>query len=234
MVAKVYKPENVIHKGKEKRPIIIEKQCAGSAKKDNQATMKHRIVDACKLEGLTDHTVITALSDGASNCWNILNSLIPLCFTIIFILDWFHITKYITNVKSILPDEHSLELDSVKTNLWHGKAEEAQDILLELKNKLQEEKHLDKIDNFYKYIKDNKDRIVDYNDRDEKGLIFTSSVAESTVNHFGSQRFKKLQQMQWKRDNAHGVLQIRSSIISGNWDIIWRNEANNLYRQSAA
>ncbi len=234
IVAKVYNPENMIHRGKKKRPEILKKHCAGSAKKDKQVTMKKKLIEACKLEGLTKDTTVTALSDGAKNCWNIIDALIPLCCTIIFILDWFHIGKYITNVKAVLPDEYSAELDSAKTELWYGRSVQALTILSDLKEKLHDEEHLSKIDNFCVYINDNIERIVNYNDRQEKGLIFTSSVAESTVNHFGSQRFKKLQQMQWKRENAHRVLQIRASIVGESWHNIWENNGNDMYSDCAA
>ena len=233
MVAKVYSPGNVITVGPKKRPVITAKHCAGSAKKDHQTTMKERTLEACKLEGLNAKTVILALSDGAKNCWNIINSLTSSCAKIIGILDWFHITKYITTVKNLLPSTHVAIIGVIKDKLWHGLHEEAQQLLLSLKKELTDEKHIKKIENFSTYISDNIDYIVDYNDRHQTGLLYTSSVAESTVEHYASARFKKSQKMQWNRINAHGVLQIRASVISGDWEVLWDDSGGDIFKHAA-
>jgi hypothetical protein len=115
MAAKVYKPENVVVISKGKN-IIKEKHCAGSAKYDDQETMKKSLLDASKREGLTQETKIIALADGAKNCWNIIESLIPMCFMLICILDWFHIGKYAQTLKSQLLKKHEYFLDAAKQN----------------------------------------------------------------------------------------------------------------------
>jgi len=94
MVGKVYQPQNVVRIDKH-HTSIVKKQCASSAKSDNQKLMKVNLLAASKKEGMNKQTTVTALADGASNCWNIIESLLPYCLTIIFILDWFHIGKYI-------------------------------------------------------------------------------------------------------------------------------------------
>jgi len=229
MVAKAYKPENLKHIGKNNRPVITKKHCAGSAKKDKQKTMKERVIEACKLEGMTEKTTIIALSDGAKNCWNIISAVMSLCCCVCCILDWFHIAKYITVVKAQLPEIHADMIEIAKTELWFGRANNAINTLDILKATLTSKNEISKIENFSKYIKDNKSNIVNYNDRQEKGLVFTSNVAESTVEHYASARFKKKQKMQWKRANAHGVLQIRASIISGDWNDFWGKSANDIF-----
>ena len=48
-------------------------------------------------EGKRSFEAMTALCDGADNCWQIVDSLTPLCASITRILDWFHLsssTKY--------------------------------------------------------------------------------------------------------------------------------------------
>lgn len=233
MVAKVYKPENLITVGKSQRPVIIAKHCAGSAKKDKQSTMKKRVLEACKLEGLTKNTKVTALSDGAKNCWNIIAFIQSLCCFVDCILDWFHIAKYVTTIKGQLERQHGETLDAAKNELWIGKATEAMAVLDKLKIELINKKHIKKVDNFYQYIENNKAHIVDYSARQESGLVFTSHVAESTVEHYASARFKKKQKMQWKRVNAHGVLQIRATMISGDWENIWKESGNDFFMQRA-
>jgi hypothetical protein len=219
-----------ISKGKN---IIKEKHCAGSALQDDQETMKKNLIEASQREGLTKTTTITALADGAKNCWNIINSLIPLCFVIICILDWFHIGKYVQNLKGQLSKDYEHFLEAAKAEIWHGRIDPALEILEQLKSTLISVDHKEKVENFSNYIKDNRDHIVDYDKRDKDGLIYTSHVAESTIEHYINSRFKKKQKMQWKRRNTHAVLQIRASIIDGSWDMIWKRAANNLLKRCA-
>lgn len=232
MAAKVYKPENVVSISKGKS-IIKEKHCAGSAMKDDQETMKQNLIEASKREGLSRETTITALADGAKNCWNIIQALVPLCFVLTCILDWFHIGKYAQNLKGQLPKQHEHFIDSAKTLLWHGMINPALEILEKLKAELASRDHKDKVENFSNYIKDNREHIVDYDKRAQDGLIYTSHVAESTIEHYVNARFKKKQKMQWKRENTHAVLQIRASIIDGSWDMLWKSAANDLLKRCA-
>lgn len=232
MVAKIYKPENLVQVGKNRRE-IKEKHCAGSAKYDQQETMKERVLEAAKLEGLTKATTITALADGAKNCWNIIESLRNCCLVLICILDWFHIGKYVKNLTTQLPSQYEQELLSAKNELWFGRTDAALTILKNLKAEMGNKDHIKKVDNFYNYIHENKGHIVNYDERRKAGLIYTSHVAESTVEHYINPRFKKKQKMQWKRVNVDAVLQIRGSMISGNWDKIWENAANDLLKNCA-
>jgi UDP-N-acetylmuramate-alanine ligase len=51
---------------------------------------------------------------------------------------------------------------------------------------------------------------------------YTSQVAESTVEHLINDRHKKNQKMQWTREGAHNILQIRAAMASNEWDYIWQ------------
>ena len=149
------------------------------------------------------------------------------------ILDWFHIGKYAQNLKGQLLKQHEHFIDSAKTQLWHGRIDTALEILEKLKAELTSADHKEKVENFSTYIKDNREHIVNYDQRDQDGLIYTSHVAESTIEHYVNARFKKKQKMQWKRKNTHAVLQIRASIIDGSWDMIWKSAANDLLKRCA-
>ena len=52
---------------------------------------------------------------------------------------------------------------------------------------------------------------------------YTSQVAESTVEHLINDRHKRNQKMQWSRDGAHNVLQIRASMASDRWEMEWQD-----------
>lgn len=223
MIAKVYRPENVIKVDKHHTE-ITQKHCAGSAKYDNQETMKANVIEAAKKEGLDkDVTEITVLADGAKNCWNIAESLRNLCCVFLCILDWFHIGKYAQNLKTQLPAEYEYIIDEAKAELWLGKADTALQILSKLQSDLKSEEHIRKTNNFSEYIKENREHIINYDERKKAGLIYSSHVAESTVEHLLNARGKKHQKMQWSRDGLHAILQIRSSQASNEWLTDWKN-----------
>lgn len=59
------------------------------------------------------------------------------------------------------------------------------------------------------------------------------NLAESTVNTLINQRQKGKQKMQWSRDGAHNILQIRASIHSNSWENEWVKVENILYKLAA-
>ena len=73
---------------------------AASAKLDSQVQMKRRTIIAALKQGMTPQTKITALCDGAGNCWNIIDALEPLAASVDRILDWFHLSMKIKYIAS--------------------------------------------------------------------------------------------------------------------------------------
>ena len=65
------------------------------------------------------------------------------------------------------------------------------------------------------------EQLCHYAERAKQGLSFTSHVAESTVEHLINERHKRKQKMQWTRESAHNVLQIRAAIASNEWQKNW-------------
>lgn len=78
MVATVYAPKN-LQKIDKYHNKLISKTSVASSKLDNQVTIKKLTLNARKKQGLTTNIVITALSDGANNCWSIVDSLSKHC-----------------------------------------------------------------------------------------------------------------------------------------------------------
>lgn len=233
MVAKIYRPEDVVRKDKH-HSVITQKQCIGSAMKDEQKTMKEKMVTAAKCAGMTNKTRVVGLADGAKNCWNVIKSLSPYCIALLCILDWFHIGKRFKNVENQLPKSESRLLKIAKISLWHGHVEASLDWLQMIKSRLSNKKHLEKLQWLVTYLEKNKEYIVNYNYRHSNGLPYTSSIAESTVEHYANARLKKSQKMQWKRDGAHKILQIRGAIISNVWDRFCRNTLADFPHKKAA
>ena len=156
MCAKVYRPESVISVT-EKRTEIVNKNCIASALDDKQSSMKEYLLRATKLQGLTEKTTITALADGAKNCWNIINVLEGHCKKINKILDWFHIGKKFENVVKVIGAEHAKKLKLIKSEFWHGKAVEGIEMLATLKNEVIAAEENSKINGLLIYLKSNKD-----------------------------------------------------------------------------
>ena len=83
------------------------------------------------------------------------------------------------------------------------------------------------------YIDRNQRYIVNYQDRQAANLPFTSTIAESSVNELINTRQKNNKKMQWTRDGAHHVLQIRAARFSKTWDDDWKKAQKKIYLKAA-
>lgn len=218
----IYKPENIKRKDKHHRE-ITEKGCVASALEDNLKSMKTYLLNGAKKQGMNEATVITALADGAKNCWSLLESLEPYCKKLLCILDWFHIGKKFQNVKNALGENFEESLDKAKWKIWHGKADEGLSKLDLLRNNITDENKLSKLNGLYDYINRNKPYIINYQNREKAKKSFTSQVAESYVGSLINARHKKTRKMQWTREAAHKVLQIRALMASNDWEDKWES-----------
>ena len=84
----------------------------------------------------------------------------------------------------------------------------------------------------YKYIYRNQKYIVNYQDRHTSNLPYTSTIAESSVNELINARQKNNKKMQWTREGAHNVLQIRASRFSKSWEYDWGNAQDEIYSKT--
>lgn len=98
MTSVVYQPNAITPNIKNTRNTITSKHCAASAMSDSQEQMKRRTIIAALKQGMTPQTKITALCDGADNCWNIIDALEPMASSIDRILDWFHLGMKLQNI----------------------------------------------------------------------------------------------------------------------------------------
>jgi len=232
MVSTVYDPKNIEIVDKNHKH-ITNKTTVASAKQDNQATMKALFKNACKMQGMNKDTKLVCLADGADNCWSIVDSIEGDCKEILRILDWFHVSMKFKNNSSAIAEEDTELYDKVKWNLWHGNAEKAIIRLEALCQKTNDAKSKKKLLKLLQYIENNKNHIVNYEDRMNNNLPYTSNIAESTVNDLINARQKNKQRMTWSREGSHNVLQIRSSIYSKTWDYDWSRVEQNIYKNVA-
>lgn len=234
MTSVVYKPENIKHKTDPKeRGEILEKHCAASSLQDEQEHIQRLTLVAAEKEGLTNDTEITAICDGASNCWSVIDYLKDRCKSITSILDWFHIAMKFKNMGSLKSNDLDKLLDSCKWSLWHGNVKLFYERIDELIKQVTNNKLLKKLSDLKEYIQNNASKIVDYNSRQDNNLIFTSNVAECTVESLINQRCKGKQHMQWSREGAHAILQIRAAANSNDWNLNWQQYVLGAYQKVA-
>lgn len=67
-------------------------------------------------------------------------------------------------------------------------------------------------------------KIINYSQRKKSGLIFTSQMAESTVESLINQRCKGKQHMTWTREGIHPLLQVRAYVASNDWAQNWEEK----------
>lgn len=233
MIATVFCPGNIRRVDKNHNE-ITQKTSVASALSDEQKTIKQLVLNACRKEGINAKvTELTCLTDGASNCWSIANSLKSYCKNLIMILDWFHITKRFTIINNRVDDNFEKQLEKVKWFLWHGNPKDALNRLSKLKSTLSKGKTLSDLQEFYEYIVRNQSYIINYQDRQAGNLPFTSTIAESSVNELINARQKNNRKMQWTREGAHNILQIRASRFSKTWDNDWLQAQEGIYQNAA-
>ena len=124
------------------------------------------------------------------------------------------------------PEDLKPKLVRIKWHLWRGKTDSALkrlDSLIDDCPKIYKQR----LEKLKTYIKNNTTKIVDYRERQNKGLIFTSNLAESTVESLINQRCKGQQHMRWSREGLDPLLQLRAAIGSNDWDKIWKTAVMN-------
>ena len=216
----IYRPENVVKTENGNRGIITSKHCAASALDDNHKSINKATLNAAKKQGLCSTTEITAICDGADNCWSVVNSLAPHCLSILRILDWFHIAMRFKNIA--LPQEYKDKLIRIKWHLWRGNVDNAK-VRFEQLIDIIPVKYKDKVIKLRNYIINNSDNIVNYRERMNDKKAFTSYMAESNVESLINQRCKGQKHMRWTRKGIQPLLQIRAYVASNDWSLNWED-----------
>jgi uncharacterized protein (DUF342 family) len=91
--------------------------------------------------------------------------------------------------------------------------EDAISRLEELKQEVTKDtKKVNKLEKLLSYVVNNKNCIVNYDERKNKDLVFTSQMAESNVESLINQRCKGQQHMKWSRDGLHNILTLRAAM----------------------
>jgi hypothetical protein len=217
LAAIVYRPENLQAVDQHHRQ-IMEKTCVISALDDQLHTIKTSLIHAAHKQGMSQDTTVTALADGAKNCWAVLSAIQPECATLECILDWFHIAQKFQNVKNALGEAFADSLESAKWKLWHGNADDALTKLALLRDNIPDDGQHSKLTGLYEYLHRNQAYLVNYDARAQANKTYTSQVAESHIDTLINARHRRTKKMQWTRKGAHHVLQIRAMMASDEWE----------------
>lgn len=78
------------------------------------------------------------------------------------------------------------------------------------------------VQEFYTFIERNRAFIPNYGERYRNGERISTGFVESTVNQVVSKRMVKKQQMRWSQRGAHLLLQIRTRVLNGEWEDVFR------------
>lgn len=90
-----------------------------------------------------------------------------------------------------------------------------------LRDNIADEKQRSKLKGLQEYLENNRNFLVNYDERKQAGKVFTSQVAECHIDSIINARHKRHQKMQWTREGAHNVLQIRAMMASNEWEENW-------------
>ena len=121
--------------------------------------------------------------------------------------------------------------ERLKWYLWHGNVYKAlqvvQDVEMDLDAAANDghataRKLLKAVEEFHIYIENNKSFIPNYGERYRHGERISTGFVESTVNQVISKRFCKRQQMQWTKQGAHLLLQMRVNTLNGELGAIFK------------
>ena len=94
-----------------------------------------------------------------------------------------------------VPVDKKDDTDHAKWYLWHGKVDKCIEKLDKIIPSIKDTKKSNKVKLLKQYIFNNKYKIINYDEREKVGLVFTSNLAESTVNSLINKRRKGQQQM---------------------------------------
>jgi hypothetical protein len=205
---------------------------------------KCRLFELLQSQGLQMNEQIEFLSDGGDTVRDVQLYLSP---EAAHLLDWFHLTMRLTTMtqsakglpdkigdETPLPlrDEVLRQLERTKWFLWHGNVFQALQVLtsihldLEMASWERDEVRIGKlcktVQEFYTFIDRNRAFIPNYGERYRSGERISTGFVESTVNQVVSKRMVKKQQMRWSHRGAHLLLQIRTRVLNGDWEDVFR------------
>ena len=194
--------------------------------------------------GYTDSTMLTVLTDGDEGLRNLVRKATRA--TIDPVLDWFHIAMRIqhmrqtakglkTRVRTHVEAKKAIqeELERLHWRLWHGRTDSVTQSLSKLAHSIRRFRYYRKrhrrmteaprslwvmLHELQRYVKNNDVVITNYHRRQRDGLRAATSLVESSVNSLVNHRMNKRRQMRWSEHGAHQLLQVRTAVVTGEFE----------------
>jgi hypothetical protein len=189
--------------------------------------------------GRTEHTALTAFTDG---CPGLRRILVDAGVDDLPILDWFHIGMRLQHLKQIAdalttdnPSRMAAkaviveEVERLHWRIWNGNVTNAGksiDRIREVMHHFQGEPGSRKsiapsrklwtaLHALDGYLTGQSDWLVNYAARHRAGLRVGTAITEGTANFLVNRRMNKSQQMRWSRSGADLLLQVRCAVYNG-------------------
>jgi hypothetical protein len=189
--------------------------------------------------GRTEHTALTAFTDG---CAGLRRILADAGVTTAPMLDWFHIGMRLQHLKQVASglscDDPSraaakavivAEVERLHWRLWNGKAANARisiDRIRAVVHHFKGERGTRKsiapsrklwtaLHALDGYLIGQSNWLVNYAERHRAGLRVGTAITEGTANFLVNRRMNKSQQMRWSRRGADLLLQVRCAVYNG-------------------
>ena len=189
--------------------------------------------------GRTEHTTVTAFTDG---CPGLRRILADAGVTTAPLLDWFHIGMRLQHLKQVASDLSCgdpsqmaakdvivAEVERLHWRLWNGKAANARTridrihtVMHHFKGEPGTRKSIAPSRKLWTalhaldgYLIGQSSWLVNYAERHRAGLRVGTAITEGTANFLVNRRMNKCQQMRWSRRGADLLLQVRCAVYNG-------------------
>lgn len=160
---------------------------------------------------------IVAITDGATNLRLLLLTIFGRLVTII--LDWYHLTKKVRELMSMIArtkQEKEAHLQFILSRLWYGLTDE---VLAYLRGQLQA-KNAAKLLELITYLEKHQTEIIDYHRRQQLGKPIGSGRVEKGCDLVIGRRQKK-KGMSWSLPGSRSLALLRISELNGRWQQLW-------------
>jgi hypothetical protein len=198
---------------------------------------KRRLYEVLHSQDLRMNQEITFLSDGDDTLRALQLEMSPKAT---HILDWHHLTMKLTvlgqygkglvQCEAVLGEAIQGQIERLKWALWHGQVDKALGKIDDLETSIEPFREtyarftplVKALSKLRTYIVNNRHVMPNYGERYRKGEPIATGFVESTVNEVVSKRFCKKQQMQWSKEGAHLLLQMRVRTLNGELSAIFK------------
>jgi hypothetical protein len=181
---------------------------------------KRMYVEALKLGLDEEKSTVIVVADGAHWIWNWAQGSLPK--KRVEVIDFYHASEKLWEVKRAVFGEDSSQgvrwAQGWRDRLYEGKVDGCIQALRRLKPRTKEGREC--VRKVIGYYQGNRARMR-YDEFRRNGYFIGSGVTESSCKRLVGARLKQ-SGMRWSREGAQAILQLRTTVLNGRWDFLWR------------